>query len=150
MTIYTAGPFKDREYVRGVRAKLQAAGFTVKADWLDIEATSDEAVTEEYLQKMARLDYQQCEDADVLVYCNTGTLSEGKATELGIALARSKPIIILGYGGRKNNVFLNLGQPHFYTVEEVIAYLMGTTERRSDWFGDLVREMIGQSPKAKV
>lgn len=124
MIIYTAGPFADREYVKDVRDALQAAGFKVKADWLDIDAPSDREVSEAYLQEMAGIDYGQCSAADILVYCNTGYKSEGKATELGIALALGKPIYVVGPGGRSNNIFLNLGQPVFEDVDALIGHLI--------------------------
>lgn len=123
MQFYTAGPFKDRDYVREVRGALQVAGYKVKADWLDIDATSDEAVLEAYLKEMALVDLKDVIAADCLIYCNTGTLSEGKATELGVAIAMLKPVIIVGPGGRKNNIFCHLNIPYCENIDLLVAFL---------------------------
>jgi hypothetical protein len=116
-TFYTAGPMKDQQAVREVAEKLRAAGYTVNSRWLDIEDGTNK--DEEYLQKMAVIDLEDVLKADALIYVNTGTKSEGKATELGVAIGTMKPIIVIG--GKANNIFLNLpGLPFFDTVEEAI------------------------------
>jgi hypothetical protein len=103
-----------------VAVKLRTAGYLVNSRWLEINK-QDHEVDTEYLQAMARIDLQDCLEADALVYVNTGRLSEGKATELGLALGTIKPIVIIG--DRSNNIFLNLNMPCYPTIEEFVAFL---------------------------
>jgi len=122
--IYTAGPWKDREDVKIIAEKLINAGYAVNARWLFAEETPPEGKTqEEHYRDQALDDMMDCIAADVLVYCNTGTLSEGKATELGMSLALLKPIVVVGEGRRANNIFLHLNLPFFVTVEEAIEWM---------------------------
>lgn len=124
VTIYTAGPWKDRETVREVAGKLREAGYEVNSRWLEVSEETPEGMTQEqYYRQQALHDLQDCIESDLLVYVNTGYKSEGKATELGVALATLKPIIIVGEGGRKNNIFLNLNIPQYNTVEEAIEWM---------------------------
>lgn len=132
VTIYTAGPWADRPQVREVASKLRDAGYIVNSRWLEVPEEAPEGMTyEEYLHMQALNDLEDCISADLLVYVNTGTKSEGKATELGVSLAMLKPILIVGPGGRTNNIFLNLNIPHFPTVEEAIEW-MGVEERKAN------------------
>jgi hypothetical protein len=122
ITFYTAGPWKDREQVKVVAEKLRDEGYKVNSRWLDVpEEAPDGMAYDEYLVQQANHDLHDVVAADVLMYVNTGTLSEGKATELGIAIAMLKPIIAIG--GKANNIFLNLNIPNFPTIEEAITFL---------------------------
>jgi hypothetical protein len=124
MIIYTAGPFKDREYVKEVAEKLRDNYYDVNSRWLDVSPDTPEGMTkEEYYRQQALNDLEDCIKANLLVYVNTGTMSEGKATELGVALAMLKPIIIVGPGGRSNNIFLHLNIPHYETVEQAVEWM---------------------------
>lgn len=126
ITVYTAGPWADREFVKGVAAQLRIAGYKVNSRWLDVDPNPPDGVEQEdYYRMQALNDLQDVLEADVLFYINTGTLSEGKATELGVSLATLKPIIIVGPGGRKNNIFLRLNIPHYETAEEAIEWMRG-------------------------
>lgn len=124
ITIYTAGPWKDREYVREVAEKFRAAGYTVNSRWLEVSPDTPEGLTrEEYYRAQALNDLEDCLKADLLIFCNTGTMSEGKAVELGVSIATLKPIIIVGPGGRQNNIFLHLNIPHYETAEAAIEWM---------------------------
>lgn len=122
MIFYTAGPWADREVVKGIRDKMEAAGLTVKAKWLDVvPPPADTEGYQAYMKEQAMVDLKGVIAADVLIYVNTGTLSEGKATELGVAMAMLKPIIIIG--DRSNNIFLHLNIPCYATIEEAIDFM---------------------------
>jgi nucleoside 2-deoxyribosyltransferase len=122
VTFYTAGPWKDRDKVRVVAEKLRDEGYRVNSRWLDVPEEAPEGMTyEEYQVQQANHDLHDVVAADALIYVNTGYKSEGKATELGIAIAMLKPIIAIG--GKANNIFLNLNIPNFPTIEEAITFL---------------------------
>ena len=130
MTFYCAGPWKEQEFVKGVAGKLREAGYIVNSRWLETSSEPPEGVTmADYLHEQAVRDLEDVFAADALIYVNPGTLSEGKATELGIAIATLKPIIIVGENGRKGNVFLNLNIPAYPTIEEAIAWLKAEDDR---------------------
>lgn len=122
MKFYTAGPWKDREFVKGVAQKLRDNGYEVNSRWLEVPETPPEGLTmDDYLKQQALDDMQDVISADCLIYINTGTLSEGKATELGVSIAMLKPIIAIG--GRSGNIFLNLNIPNYPTIEEAIDFM---------------------------
>lgn len=75
-------------------------------------------------------DMAQIRDADVMVIYNTDK-SEGKATELGVALMLNKPVILVGE--RKGNVF--------YHVSSVIQ-VASTTEA--------IQRMLGRPASSPV
>src|SRR5688572_142606 len=105
-SFYVAGPWADRENVRKITAKLQDAGYNITSRWLEVEdVPEDDPRREEYLKQQAIHDLEDLIRADALFYVNS-MKSEGKATELGVALATMKPIIVVG--DRSNNIFLNL------------------------------------------
>ena len=125
---YTAGPFKEQAFVRGVAEKLREAGYEVNSRWLESSPDAPEGVSmDDYLHQQAIRDLEDIFEADALIYVNTGYKSEGKATELGVAIATLKPIIIIG--DRSNNVFLNLNIPAYPTIEEAIAWLQAEEDR---------------------
>lgn len=73
------------------------------------------------MQEQAEADFSDLLQADVLFYINS-MLSEGKATELGLAMATLKPIIVIGKPER--NIFLFLGEfPFFDTIPDAISYM---------------------------
>lgn len=122
MTFYTAGPWKDREAVREVAQKLRDNGYEVNSRWLEVpEETPDGMTRDEYMKQQALNDMEDVIKADALIYVNTGTLSEGKATELGVSIAMLKPIIAIG--GRGGNIFLHLNIPNFPTIDEAIDWM---------------------------
>src|SRR3990167_6724603 len=107
LLMYVAGPFKDREFVKGIATKLRENNHRVSSSWLEVkEVPPDGTALEEYLREQGLKDLQELIESDMLIYVNTGTVSEGKATELGVAIATLKPTIIIG--DRSNNIFLHL------------------------------------------
>ena len=121
MVFYTAGPWKDRENVRKIADTLKENGWTVNSRWLEAEDVhEDDPHRTQYLYEQAVADLEDVFAADALIYVNS-MKSEGKATELGVAIATLKPIIVIG--DRKNNVFLNLNIPAYPTIEAAVEWI---------------------------
>ena len=119
--VYVAGPWQDRPAVRVVADRLREVGYGVECRWLDHdEIAEDDPKRDDYLREQALHDIQDLLSADAMVYVNSRK-SEGKATELGMAIATLKPIIIVG--DRRNNIFLNLNIPAFPNIDEAIHYM---------------------------
>ena len=128
--IYVAGPFADRPNVREQAEKLRAAGYNVVARWLtlDVEegpnsAGSLEALNmeehQEFLREQAMNDIEDLLNADLMFIVNSRK-SEGKAVELGVAIATLKPVIMVG---QRTNVFQTLNIPRFDTTEGAIEWM---------------------------
>lgn len=91
MRIYVAAPFPDRDRAREVRDTLVEDGHSVTARWLDMEHT--DYGTE---ARFATMDVADVEKADLLLVLGGPGSRGGKHTELGIALAHRKPVIVIG------------------------------------------------------
>lgn len=101
LRVYVAGPWAHRIPVRGVRDKLEAAGYVVTSRWLDVDETKTTPAAE------AAVDLEDIARADLLVVYNSIT-SEGKAVEQGYALGLGIPIIVIGDREALLNVFQHL------------------------------------------
>jgi nucleoside 2-deoxyribosyltransferase len=118
MKIYVAGPWKHRDKARIAADQLTLAGHTVISRWL---REHEDSIHHVALQREAMHDVQDLEQCSAVVYLNIEK-SEGKATELGMALALGKLVILVGE--RENNVFLHLPQiQRVDTVQEAIKLL---------------------------
>lgn len=126
MRVYIAAPWKHKDTADTVRKQVEAAGHDVVSRWITFEANP--AVQYDYpddiMRHEAQNDLDDLESADVVLYLNLAK-SEGKATELGYALASAIPIFVVG--GKQNNVFLHLppiyGIFHVDSVEDAIGAL---------------------------
>jgi nucleoside 2-deoxyribosyltransferase len=122
--IYVASPWINKDEAEVVAKQLREAGFIVVSRWHSTEF--DKNIYEAPLKIMeeeAAKDFEDVQSANVLVYLNLAK-SEGKATELGMALMKTIPIFCLF--GKQNNVFLHLPQVrHMNSIEEVIEALHG-------------------------
>lgn len=122
MKIYVAGPWVHKSDLKVIADQLRYEGFEVTSRWHDTTLNSNiyEAAPR-VMQDEAQKDYDDLTKADTIVYMNL-TKSEGKATELGIGLARGYTIYAVG--GRQGNVFLHMPQIiHFNTFNEVMETL---------------------------
>lgn len=122
MKIYLAGRYSRRLELCGYRDELEAAGHVVTSTWLRgaeqtfgrdtlgaagesaVESGGEEAT--ELRGNCARVDYHDVLRSEVCV-CFTeapgsGASRGGRHVELGIALARGKRVIVVGY---RENVF---------------------------------------------
>lgn len=111
MRIYVAAPWKHRDDANVAAKQLRDANHVVISRWLRDHADSTNHVQ---LQREAMNDLHDLSQCEGLIYLNLAK-SEGKATELGFALAMQKRIILVGE--RENNVFLHL--PQIYQVPTV-------------------------------
>lgn len=117
--IYVAGPWKRRDEVKAARDKFTAAGFPVTSQWLDVkvEVGADGYTSPpEVMRKEAMRDIGCVLEANIIVVMNL-EMSEGKAVELGVAIASCKGVVIVG---ERTNVFHYLDFPCVPTVEEAI------------------------------
>ncbi len=86
-----------------IAAQLEAAGHTITERWWEHEDPLDYAdpANLNALEERATCDYLGVVTANVVVLINSKK-SEGKAVEMGIAIALFKPIILVG---ERTNIF---------------------------------------------
>ena len=119
MTIYLAGPWIERKAVKTVANLFQERGFSLTSAWYD---SQEDTLQEGDFQIQADKDCRQLLAANVFVVLNWG-VSEGKATELGLALAWDKPCIVLG-PRNSSNIFHYLPEVfHAPTFEMAVKEL---------------------------
>lgn len=120
MKVYIAAPWKHKQTAALVRDQLFRAGIGSTSRWIDFP--SDGSVYEHADDVMTQEAQNNVDDlgaSDVMLYLNIDR-SEGKATELGIALMYGLPIYVIG--GKRNNVFLHLPIiTHVDSVEEFLS-----------------------------
>lgn len=124
MRVYIAAPWKHKERAKEVKAQVLAAGIEVSSRWIDFEA--DPAIIYDYpeqvMEQEAEKDFEDILNSTHMLYLNLEK-SEGKATELGMAIMCALPIYVVG--GKQNNVFLHMSEEyginHIDSVEDAIA-----------------------------
>ena len=128
--IFCAGPWLDRPQMQAIATKLQEAGHTITSRWVfehpDLPPTSPGYL--ELVKEQAMQDIEDLAKAEVMVYLNS-RMSEGKATELGMAMLLRIPILVIGKAER--NIYLKLLPETFETVEQVIE-MMATDDEEDD------------------
>jgi hypothetical protein len=112
MLVYVASKFENGKVVREAFAALQADGHTISHDWTveSAEGMSGEAL-HAYLQGCAEKDLEGVERADALLLINHAN-GCGMYTELGIALASNKFIVVIDGKKPPHNIFFNLAHVH--------------------------------------
>lgn len=120
--VYVAGPWALKEKAKEVADYLRSHSLVVQSRWHDTTHNSNiYEATPVIMEEEALKDWEDVIHSSHLVYLNLQK-SEGKATELGIALTRGLPIYVLG--GRLNNVFLHLPWiNHIESIDEVVKVL---------------------------
>jgi len=123
MKIYVAAPWVHKADARAAKERLQRAGFTVTSRWIDFKETqAGYEYPEQVMRQEAMNDVIDVREADALIYLNLAK-SEGKATEMGMAIAQEKPVLVIG--GKANNVFLHSDYvQHVSSLDEAMARLM--------------------------
>jgi nucleoside 2-deoxyribosyltransferase len=117
MRVYVAAPWAHKLDARVVVKQLRDAGVRVSSRWIEREETEYECAPE-LMRSEAQRDIEDIIDSHALLYLNLAK-SEGKATELGMAIWRGIPIYCVG--GTQNNVFLHLPEiTHLASVEAFI------------------------------
>jgi len=123
--VYIAAPWVRKAEALETQEKCEAAGLEVTSCWIkyhpEVLIGSNTPEELSMLSEQAEADLADLEDADAVIYLNLQK-SEGKATELGYAVALNKFIILVG--DRKNNIFLHLPEViKVDTIEEAITFL---------------------------
>jgi hypothetical protein len=106
MKVYVASPWSDRNLAATFAERLEARGVEITHKWWLKEGDYEE-ITPEFARECAEKDFFGVYDADCLLLINT-SLSEGKAVEMGLALAWGVPIVAVGKPSR--NLFHHLPQ----------------------------------------
>lgn len=124
MKVYIAAPFDRRTEIRTRRGELADVGIEVTSRWIDIadDVPPDHKRAAAELADEAQKDLIDIDAADAVIL-DTETLSTtgGMWVELGYALARSAPVIVVG---PRRNVFCLLPQVrHCDTWGDAIAGL---------------------------
>jgi nucleoside 2-deoxyribosyltransferase len=86
--LYIAGSWKDRRDVKALMIEMTHLGYKVMVDWTSHKG----GATARYCEK----DIKGVQECDVFVMLNSGKTSAGKYVEMGIAIDRCIPIIIVG------------------------------------------------------
>jgi hypothetical protein len=133
MKIYVASKFENTKRVKELYSLLQVAGHEITHDWTGENA---EGMTSkrryDYLRSCAEKDFYGVLRADAIVLINHER-GCGMFTELGIALASNKIVIVVDgfHDDKPLNIFFHLAQvKHVDDLEEVLDILR-TLEPRS-------------------
>ena len=112
LRIYLSGQFEDVTLLRRVRDDLTRHGFVITSRWLNGDslepatASAGEEGSTARLVSIASQDLEDIESADVVVVFNPDVARTigrgGRHVETGYALARAKPVILVGV---RSNVF---------------------------------------------
>jgi hypothetical protein len=100
--VYVAGTWENRTLVKTIMSVVEGAGHVITTDWTTHEGDRDD----EY----AREDFEAVKACDVFVLMDPARASRGKFTELGMALAYGKKVVL--YGGNDFGIFTHLHVHH--------------------------------------
>ena len=110
--VYLSGQFEDAALLRRVRDDLTRNGFVITSRWLNGDslepatASAGEQGAAARLVSIASQDLEDIDSADVIVVFNPDVARAigrgGRHVETGYALARAKPVILVGV---RSNVF---------------------------------------------
>ena len=103
-TIYIAAPWIYRAEAAAAADYLTSQGFTITSRWIRGHGNTNDPLK---LQEDARHDLTDLCNSEALVLLNLG-LSDGKATELGMAIMRNMRIVVVG--SKNGNIFYHLLQ----------------------------------------
>lgn len=125
MRIYVASKFEEGPFVKKVMESLESIGHTITHDWTgesDVGKEGDER--KQFLMKCATQDLEGVLSCDLLLLLNHPH-GKGMFTELGMALATRKPVIIVK-PNLATNIFFNLPECRSVdTVGEAIDLIQG-------------------------
>lgn len=130
--VYLAAPWAHRDEAIAVKARLVNAGLNVVSGWTERESTAPSSgeIEPARMQVQAQLDWDEVVSCDVLVVLGLAK-SDGKATEMGIALTLGKRVILVK-SDCVGNIFYHLPEvERVDNVEEVIWRLGGLPDGTS-------------------
>jgi nucleoside 2-deoxyribosyltransferase len=137
-TVYIAAPYPLRDAAIAVMQRLEDAGFEVTSTWLKQEDKLDDAY--------ARLDLADVDRADALVALNppewVSTGTGGRHVEFGYALARQKPIVMVG---ERANIFHYLREVQVVDDSDLVKTLRAIQTVSSVPSLDLVSHLVRQA-----
>ena len=119
LKVYLAGRFSRFGEINGYKDDLAKIGVETTSRWLngghEWVGTADEDIPVEANAVFANEDLEDIDAADVLI-CFTepprsGPARGGRHVEFGYALAKQKPILVVGH---RENVFYCLPEPHLF------------------------------------
>ena len=117
MKVYIAAPYPIRDRAVSVMHVLELTGIEVTSRWLK----APDEMTDEH----ARKDLEDVAEADVLLALNPDGWEEkgtgGRHVELGYALARGKPVLLVG---ERSNIFHHLSTvTQIDEIADVVTHL---------------------------
>jgi len=134
LRIYLAAPSSQKALMPQIAAEFEAAGHTITERWWERDnflpyddPNYHKARNWNNLEDQAVSDYLGVVNADAVVVINS-EVSEGKATEMGIAIALFKPIILIGQ--RSRNVFHYMPNVQVVPSIAVALYRLSVGDRR--------------------
>lgn len=129
MRIYLASRYKMKEELRILATQAKEYGIDVTSRWLNENEPADcelADVQDSTLERYANIDLVDIEMADVFVLFTRSPYDlssrHGRMVEFGFALARLKPILIVG---PKENIFCYLRDRvrHFDTWQDALNFM---------------------------
>ena len=119
--VYLAGPWLARPLMPAASALFEAAGYQIVTRWWE---HADAAGSGEELVRQAAADLSGVWNTDAFVLLHY-VLSEGKACELGYAIALDKPIIVVtfNYEGVPNLFHFHPSVRRVSTITDAITQL---------------------------
>lgn len=132
--VYLAAPWVHKADAGIAKKALQDAGIEVVSGWTEREDSPQETAPEEMVRQ-AGYDYAEVQKANTLVILNLAK-SEGKASEMGMALAYGHRVIVVG--PRTGNIFYHLPQvEQVDSVQEAIFKLTGADYAKNVQTGEV-------------
>jgi hypothetical protein len=107
LKIYVATKFEQAAYAKKVMEALESAGHSITHDWTgEVSEGKEEDELKQFLLKCASADFEGVRNCDLLLLLNHQH-GKGMFTELGMALAFNKKVIVID-GWKANNIFFSL------------------------------------------
>lgn len=138
MKLYLAASYRMRHVLRELREPLSRHGITVTSSWIDQDFDDDTAPDD--LETYATLDLAEVSGSDVVaVFTALGSTSGGMWVELGYALARGIPVVVVG---DRTNVFCHLAHhaPPTWANAEALLIMTAARMRMADVTADRALE----------
>ena len=128
MKIYVASKFENKDAVRAAYARLREDGHEITCDWAAEDATGlDGSALHTYLAGCAHKDLVGVQACDALVLLNHER-GCGMFTEMGIALAGGKLVIVIDADKRPNIFFHLPNVVHARDLDDAL-HLLSTAEQ---------------------
>lgn len=94
--IYIAAPFDQRDRAKRVKEQLEAAGHVTTSTWISSHLDNLDELDSESAMHEANHDAEGVLRSEIMVFLNGESTSGGMHVEMGIAIAASKSILLVG------------------------------------------------------